>query len=347
MIAIKRVFGKTHCRKSALSAQSPSADEVKIPVDGAFLSEAIADLLRGTPSDLDAYLHLLDKKADFNGLRVNIHCHAILCNQQGARVNDLARTIAKRIVDYSIPRSEFKKAKELDEEFNTDVHSAELRMKARELFADVTKTGEGGEILLYMLIQTYLRLPQLLCKMALKTNSNVHVHGVDGVHVDIDSKDGHLVLYWGESKLYKDPTKAVSASLNSLRPYLTDEGGSGSPLERDLFLLRDNLDLNDPRIQTALLNILDRDKPEFNSIEYRGAALVGFSCDGYPVQPNALDKEAVKTALLAQLPAWLKSIETFLKKDSKLSTFSLEIFMIPFPDVQKFRGAFIKEIRQS
>jgi hypothetical protein len=34
-----------------------------------------------------------------------------------------------------------------------------------------------------------------------KPNSEVHVHGIDGIHVGIDEATGKLALYWGESKL--------------------------------------------------------------------------------------------------------------------------------------------------
>lgn len=319
-------------------------EEVFTPIAWKALHDAVQELLRGTETDLDAYLHLLDQQVSLDGKKINIHCHGLLCNQQGPRVNDFARHISKQLVDYSIPRKDFINAKAKDSKYNTDAYSAELREKARALFADVKKSGEGGEMLLYMMIQTYLRLPQLLCKMALKTSSNVHVHGVDGVHVKIDESDGHLILYWGESKLFKKPTAAIAAALKSLTPYLIDEGGSRSPLDRDLFLLRDNLDLGNSTLRAALIQILDRDKPQFNDIEYRGAALVGFDCNSYPAPGNPFDKITIKTELAKQVPTWIESIRKFLAEEEKLASISLEIFLIPFPDVEKFRLAFAKEI---
>ena len=41
-------------------------------------------------------------------------------------------------------------------------------------------------MLLYMLVQAFLGLPQLLCKMPLKTSSEMHYHGADGIHIGYD-----------------------------------------------------------------------------------------------------------------------------------------------------------------
>jgi hypothetical protein len=327
-----------------LAADAVNKAEVHCPLSTVALEQAFDALLRGDVGDLDAYLCLVDKHLRVGGLQVSVHCHGLYCNQNGARVSDLARMVAARILDYAIPRSQFAEAKRRDALENTDRFSNELRMKARELFTNLEKSGEGGEMLLYLLLQTYLRVPQLLCKMTLKTSGQVHVHGVDGVHVDVDRKSGALRLYWGESKLYGSIGSALKNSLAGLRKYLTDAGGSGSPLERDLFLLRDYLDLDDPILEDAVLTLLDRDNPVFNNIEYRGAALVGFDCRKYPTKPNQIDNAAVQAALKAELPKWLKQVRSSLKQEQILSSYSIDIFLVPFPTVASFRKAFAQEI---
>jgi hypothetical protein len=181
--------------------------------------------------------------------------------------------------------------------------------------------------------------------MALKTSGNVHVHGVDGVHIDIDPVTGHLILYWGESKLYKSPASALRESLKGLHKYLTDSGGSGSPLDRDLCLLRDNLDLENDKLTGAILGLLDRDNPAYNNIEYRGAALVGFDSKAYPTQPNQLTGAQVETAVKAAFPEWMTMVRTALGAQNVLKTYHLEIFLVPFPTVAAFRAAFRKEIK--
>ena len=101
-------------------------------------------------------------------------------------------------------------------------------------------------MLLYLLIQSCLKLPQFLCKMPLKTNPRMHAHGVDGIHGTWEQLLGMLALYWGESKLYSVVSDAVEDCFESLSQYLLSAGGSQAPLDRDLQLLRDNIDLADP-----------------------------------------------------------------------------------------------------
>ncbi|NOM41508.1 DUF1837 domain-containing protein, partial [Klebsiella pneumoniae] len=111
------------------------------------------------------------------------------------------------IVDYAIPRSKLAEAKARDIRFNSTEAVAELVERAKRSFTDLAKTGEGGEMLLFLLAERFLKLPQILCKMDLKTDSRMHFHGADGVYADV-SPEGTLKLFWGESKIYSDPNAA-------------------------------------------------------------------------------------------------------------------------------------------
>jgi len=107
-----------------------------------------------------------------------------------------------------------------------------LHTKARKLFTDLVQSGEGGELLLFALAEKLLRLPQLICKMSLNTNTRMHIHGADGLHAGVDEKTGKLLLYWGESKIFGDVTSAVRDCLKSLAPILLDHGASKRDLQR-------------------------------------------------------------------------------------------------------------------
>ena len=54
-------------------------------------------------------------------------------------------------------------------------------------------------MLLFMLAERFLKLPQILCKMALKTDSRLHYHGADGVYAGV-TQEGVLKLYWGSRR---------------------------------------------------------------------------------------------------------------------------------------------------
>jgi hypothetical protein len=309
------------------------------------VAAALDQLLRGEPTDLDAYLSNVASNVSLRDTKAAVHCHCVSCDGNGRpRIGDLARAVALRIVDYAIPRSEIIAARDYDTRFNTTVKANELRTKAAQLFTDLSTTGEGGELLLYMLIQSYLKIPQLLCKMPLKTSERMHYHGVDGVHATVDSTSNKLLLYWGESKLHKSIDNAISGCCVSLRDYLVDAGGSGSPLQRDLHLIRDNLDLNDATLEEALLRLLDPNNPAFNQIEYRGAVLIGFDSACYPVLPDSKTSQQVCEAVKKAFANWQEKVHSKILDTSPLATFTLEVFLLPFPTVEGFRSAFLKEL---
>jgi len=72
---------------------------------------------------------------------------------------------------------------------------ARLYRQARDLFRKQDESGEAGELLLYFLLETVLKVPQIVCKMSLKTNRKEEVKGSDGIHIGYDSTAGCLVLY--------------------------------------------------------------------------------------------------------------------------------------------------------
>lgn len=306
---------------------------------------AFESLLRGELTDLEPYIEKINIEIPVKNSNAISHCYMLKFNGNDTpRVKDLAEFIAYKIVDYSIPRSEIEKAKKYDIDHNTTIGITKLQKKAVSLFTDIKNTGEGGEILLYVLTQTILRLPQVLCKMPLKTSATMHYHGVDGVHAYYDKEIDKLALYWGESKLYQNVNEAIKNCFESLGPYLCNTGGSASPIQRDLHLFRDNLDLLDETLENALLKFLDKDSPEYNKLEYRGVCLIGFDNKEYPTKPNSVSMNAIKAKIENEIEKWNEQLSTKLKDNTPLESFVIHIFLLPFPSVQEFRNAFLKEL---
>lgn len=309
------------------------------------LNDRIDALLRGDESDLAAYFVPVGDIQSVPNARAKVHCKLVALDSRALpRTKDLVRLLANRIIDFAIPRGELRKAQERDLRENTSAHVAGLRKRAEKLFVSAATTGEGGELLLYMLVQTFLRLPQLFCKMPLKTNPEVHVHGIDGIHVGVDRETGRLALYWGESKLYKDFRQALRACLTDIKPFLCSEGGSDSPFERDLQLVRDGLDLADDALNDAILRFLNPDDPLYRSVDFRGVCLVGFDHACYPKAQGEKEADAVLADATAEVETWVKGVGELLVEATPLERVQLEFFLLPFPSVQDFRDAFLKEI---
>jgi len=304
-------------------------------------------LLRTASGDLDAYLETVCCDVGIDNTRTQAHCHCIaLDGNKRPKVEDFARFIGHKITDFAIPRSEFQRA------LNKAIHTGsaapinKLNAKARNLCSRLPKSGEGGEVLLSVLAETVLRLPQMFTKMVLKTNTEMHVHGSDGIHVGVNKSNGNLALYWGESKLHGNAAQAARECFASIAPFLLDAGGSAATQNRDLELMRDGIDFDNRELEDALKGYLDPDDPKSRQLEYRGLCLIGFDSDAYPTTANSKEMEQVKH----DIETIFDDRKTHIKKrviEERIDTFEIEVFCLPFPSVEEFRQAFRSELGRS
>lgn len=318
--------------------------EQEIATDFPDVYGVLIPLLRTQPNDLDAFLQSVAFDVEITNTKTHAHCHFIqLDGNKRPRVKDFARFIGHKITNFAIPRSEIKRA--LNEAVRTGSTSPtdELNSKARNLFTSLPTSGEGGEVLLSVLAETFLQLPQLFTKMVLKTNTEVHVHGCDGVHVGVNSTNGNLALYWGESKLYADATNAVSKCFSSIAPFLLNAGGADAAQERDLQLMRDGIELNDIQLENALKKFLDPKDPMFNKMEYRGLCLIGFDTEAYPTKPNCKEMEQLKLEIEKVFEGRKKHIQKRVTEEN-IHSFEIQVFCLPFPSVDDFRLEFRKQL---
>ncbi|MDB4879682.1 MAG: hypothetical protein JWL60_1128 [Gemmatimonadetes bacterium] len=318
----------------ALPQQQPAGPAASLPPTG--LAAALLSLARGERTDLAALLHDVEVQTVVDGTRVTFHCHSVALDARGRpRLTELAAAVCERALEFAIPRSEIARAQEHMDRTGSPARIIRLHNQALELFTDIENSGEGGELLLFVLAEALLRLPQVLCKMSLKTNPRMHVHGADGVHAGVDPDTGRLALYWGESKLYGDPAAAIRECLASIAPMLLN-CGPGTAHERDLQLLHRNVDLDDPQLEAALKPFLDPRDPAFNEIEFRGLCLVGFDCDVYPAAIDAMRQPELIAAILGRTPTWKAQIARRIREEG-LDVFSLHMICVPFPSAEDFR----------
>lgn len=276
-----------------------------------------------------------------DGHAVKIHCHCLAVDGNGrVQPHRLAEFMRNTVADYAIPRSQLAKAKARDQKYNSTEAVAALFEQARRSFTDLAKTGEGGEMLLFLLAERFLKLPQVLCKMDLKTDSRMHYHGADGVYAGV-SPDGTLKLYWGESKVYKSATSAIKDCLASLAPFLVEPEHEDAERERDLILLSDKADLSDPTLTEALKRYFDKNSIMSKRVQYCGVALVGFDAEFYPGIGVKVIADQMAAAARQALNAWRRKIGERLQME-KLEQFEIEFFCLPLPSAEDFRKAFLK-----
>lgn len=295
--------------------------------------DQLASKARFEPESITSYLHTVGSATNIDGTLATCRTHWVPVDPHGRpRVNQLATRLADAIVDYCIPRSKGQEALEAQLRTGAKTKESQLKREAKKLFSNLEKSGEGGELLLYLLLESLLGIPQILCKMSLKTNSNMHFHGVDGVHAQLLEND-NLAIYWGESKMHGDFSGALSACFSSIAPFLHDTGGG--PLERDLILARDGIDLADRELSLRIAKYFDNDEPESFRAEMRGACLIGFTKADYS-SPFEEDGSTVTAEVQALLDGWMEQIGRRVRGQS-VDKFQMEVFCIPVPSADEFR----------
>ena len=277
------------------------------------------------------------------------YCYCLKVDANGTlRLKDLRDYLDTRIVDYAIPKKEIDEAKNDFNNTGSTRKIIQLKKKAENLFTDLNKTGEGGEILLYILTQDILKLPQLISKMSLKTSPKMHYHGADGIHFQYDSITGNLELYWAEAKMYQDLNAAMVSCFDSLKGFLLDPKGCKSTQERDIDLITSNIhqNINNEAIEDILVEYFDKDKEQSNHLVYKGVCFIGFDYDKYPSNTDITKTTAdIKNAILVEYDKWHNSVGDKIKEHMNLDKKEIHVFLMPFPSVDEFRQYYLQTIK--
>lgn len=307
------------------------------------LPEDLSKIVSGDPEELDVHLQLVQRDVLLKDCVARLHCHCLTVDGNGrVKPERLAEFMRNSIIDYAVPRSRLDAARARDAKFKSGSAVAALHHEAIGTFTDLANTGEGGEMLLFLLAERFLKVPQVLCKMDLKTDSHMHYHGADGVYASVN-EDGLLKLYWGESKVYGDPTAAIRDCLASLAPFLVEVDHEGADRERDLVLLSDKADLSNPELTAAFRKYFDRTSPLSNRVEYCGIALIAFDADFYPKDDaKGIAKDVLKAAN-DEMDKWVKNLKNRLSIE-KLDKFDIQFFCVPVPSADGFRASFLKAL---
>lgn len=315
---------------SSNNAERSNGDE-GVPDDALTLAASLERLVRGGWDELESSIVQFDTDADIPGTRAVLRCHFLRSDPNGApRLNALANQLADQVVHFCIPRTDLLEAQALPPDRSAQAISR-LARDAQKLFTQTQlKTGEGAELLLYALLEKQLGIPQVLSKMSLKTSTEVHYHGADGVHAQL-LDNGDLAVYWGEAKMYESVDEAMADCLTSLNPYL-----NGTAYEQDVFLIRHFADTGNEQLTARLLEYFDDGSLKSANVEMRGACLIGFTHASYPKLPREL--EAVREEVEALLKKWNKSMATRLG-NRNLTSHAIEVFFLPVPSAQGFRDA--------
>lgn len=312
------------------------------------IEKALDSLLIQTKGEIYTRIEQVSFDVEIDSTQAKCHCYCLKSDGNGnLRMEDLVDYLDMRIVDYAIPKKEIDEANQYSQDTGSSAKFMSLRKKVQGLFTDLKKTGEGGEMLLYILAQEVLKLPQLISKMSLKTSGKLHYQGADGIHVSYDTTTDSLNLYWGESKMHKTIGTGISECFESLNGYLLDNYSYSSTQERDLDLITGNIssNVNDSALEDLLVRYFDKDDEFSNKLVYKGVCFIGYDYDKYPSSSISKTMDELKKEIETELIKHYKSISTNIKKYTNLDTKEIHVFLMPFPSVESFREYYLNTIK--
>lgn len=308
-------------------------------VDETAVVEQFLELARGTGSSLVNFLPAFEDAVAVTGTSTLARTHFLAHDANGTpAVEHLAGAMAAATMDFCIPRVKIERAAAEHVETGSTAAIVSLHEQARNLFVKSESSGEGGELLLFLLMERVLQRPQLISKMALKTNTEVHVHGSDGIHASL-ADDGVLDVYWGESKLYKSSSEAFRDCFESIAPYLRSDGDARR--KQDLLLVRDHLNVTQIELAAHLLEYFDETNPKTLNVRWNGVCLVGFDHANYPNIAALGDTQ--HQALSKAVSRWHRTVGRRLE-EFEIVGVNIDLFCIPMPDVADLRARVLKRM---
>lgn len=301
------------------------------------LVKSIAEKVSVDSRDFSNCINVAEHNLKIHGIETIVRLHYLKFDgNKKPMVKALANTLYTYIIDYCLS------AKNRNENL-TARQSTLLTKEARSLFRhpEITddspdKTGEAGETLLYFLMEAVLQAPQIVSKMELKTNHKDEVKGSDGIHARWNPELAMVDFYFGESKLYKKLSDALTSALKSI-----DDFHSIKMYEHEFNMVTKHFKYADAEVKREISDLFINGNPGPN-VRINHACLIGYDYKGYEdVYPE--DRCRLNERFELEFLTHGKDLVDTLQK--KLDAFekkylAFDFFFLPFPSVVEFRNAF-------
>ena len=268
-------------------------------------------------------------------------------------VQEFVDYLYNKLVYFCIPRSVREEARKKINETGEFEYIQNLLDEAKNLFVTAGikgyRSGEPGELILFILLEAALGAPQIVSKMYLKTSEEMPVHGCDAIHVSFNPSTETLCVYWGEAKVHQELSSALDDTCESIVSFREDMERNGrSAQSRDIAIIRDHADIAEGSFKEALMKYFDPYEEEYNKLEECHACFVGFE---YSVLSNInmLDKDNIDEAFREKYSERAESAMSLFAdkiRGNKLHDNKFVLFLLPFVDVEEFRKIFFTKIGQ-
>jgi Cap4 SAVED domain len=297
-----------------------------------------------TSEELDisesSYTALIDViQEDINvNTRVDASFHFIKYHDCIDREVDFLKNLRKHLVYYCFPKSRYT-GKSVDE-------IADLVFEGRDKFfnakdsangrSGASRSGELGEIALYFLLESYLKAPQIISKMSLKTTQGENFKGSDGIHLGI--QNGKKCIFYCESKLNKKRDLAFDDCIKSVLDF------QGKKKDFEISIINNHIDVSDPVLKDAIIEFLDPTKERGDDWLEVHSCFIGFNWEKFTDVEAIPDNDDLIENLKKNLAEDIVSIKAYLNQKIVFPTIKQRFFffVMPFKDIEGLRSSFLK-----
>ena len=293
------------------------------------MQTSLESLLEARRAHYDAnFSHIEHEIALDEPPNATVRLHFVKPDASGEpRFRELARVLAEYITLFCFTAERRRDLSELERN--------KMWMDARDLFRPVEKSGQAGELLIYFLLETVLNAPQVLKKMPMTTNPKEERKGSDGVHLRWEGETGVLEVIFAESKIYKSFSAALSAAFQSMEDF---HNSRTKQHEVNAFTSGfSNLNLE---LQKRVVSYIEGEN--VSNCRLAQACLIGFNWDEYECLKDGRRAQFIQE-FETRYRTWAGGIRDSLNdklKASKHKHLHFEFFLLPFADVEAFRGWF-------
>jgi len=191
-------------------------------------------------------------------------------------------------------------------------------------------------MLLYFLMEAVLKAPQIVSKMDLKTNHKDELKGSDGIHARFNDKTKMVDFFFGESKLYKQSSKAIADAIKSIEQFHDIE-----MYQHEFTMVTKYFKYADDKIKDAITSLIVHGEPGPN-VCINHACLIGYDFKKF-ISLEGENHLEITGDFITKFHKDGKRLTKSLQKrfdqfDKKSLKF--DVFFIPFPSVTEFRNAF-------
>lgn len=269
------------------------------------------------------------------------------------QVYELAELLSDHLVDYAIPLAKRRQANTSGANSRTGgstVANSRLRREAVRLLMKYSEENKGrygelGELISYVVAIHFLGASQIGAKMALKTSTEMPIHGVDGLHARANS-DGTVTFFLLESKLTPSATDASREMVDSVSTYQADRGRKVNELRLVSDLSNfESLEGEQRDAAKSYFNVYSGTGKHLKRRDMHVGSLV-FSESAYaqklprdPDQPITIHEEKVEFLYRAKHDTFKKNLER-QAASKNLDLGGCHVFLIAVPDVNELKKIF-------